>query len=363
METAMDWVQRLSEDNNPSEKEVTDWLAWYESDAGNAQAFDRLHCFWEQLGEGGHGDDFHARLAAIEREDVQSADVAESPLAGSAAPPHRWFPGRRTGLFGLVAAAAASVIGGGLVLSLYHASPPTPNIAATGAEESSAQPPVRHTQLPDGSSVDLAARTSLAVQYTPLQRTLVLANGEAYFSVAPSRSRPFVVKTSAVRVRAVGTKFDVRQEPDRVVVTVVQGVVEVSPAADEPQSAGRRGSAQPIRLSAGNEVTWFVGRDERIVSATTPERALAWRDGRLDYVNDSLDTVIADVNRYSNTRVVIRDVGVGQMTYTGTIFIHSIDEWLQAMPSEFPIAVVREKSEIVIEPRATPGSAAAKKRE
>ena len=352
MDEAMEWVQRLSDDSNPSEKDITDWLLWYESAPGNQQAFDELQRFWTQLGEFGERSEFAARpdtegegtyTGAIRVRAAWTRDVDERNS--------RWKRACRPLLFGSLAAVALVVV---FLGSLYfrHGPELTRKLTPGRPAAESADLPVRHTRLPDGSSVDLAARASLAVEYTVAQRALELTSGEAFFSVAPNRSRPFVVKTSTVRVLAVGTKFNVRKESDRVIVTVVEGVVAVSAAPAESLSAADERATPPITLNAGNEVTWFTGTGKRVVRAMAPDRALAWREGRLDYVNETLATVVADLNRYSNTRVIIRDPRLEQMTYTGTVFIQSLDEWLQAMPSEFPIKVVRENAQVALEPLA-----------
>jgi transmembrane sensor len=342
MEVAMAWIQRLSEEDS-SERDAADWLTWYESDDANRQAFDEMQALWIDAGKLGEGADGPARIASIEQIDVPPTHAFEKVAVRKA-----YF---RTSVGSVTARATAAAVALLVLVStvplydLYRRETAQPSKAATAVIAS--EPAVRHTQLPDGSSIDLAAKTSLAVQYTDAQRTLILTSGEAFFSVAPNRSRPFVVNSAGVRIRAVGTQFNVREERDRVIVTVMEGVVDVSSAGSD-SDVNKNGSAGALRLNAGNEVTWFVTSGERIVRATTPERALAWRDGRLDYVNETLATVISDVNRYSTTRLVLRDPKIAQMTYTGTVFIRSINEWLRAMPSEFPIRVVHESSEIVI---------------
>lgn len=342
MEIAMAWIQRLSEENS-SESDTADWLTWYESDDANRQAFDEMQALWIDAGKLGEGANGPARIASIEQIDASSTHTVEKVEVRKTYLPAS--VGRVTAR--TTAAAVAMLVLASTVplYDLHRRQIAQPSNAATGVIAS--EPAVRHTRLPDGSSIDLAARTSLAVQYTDAQRTLVLTSGEAFFSVAPNRSRPFVVNSAGVRIRAVGTQFNVREERDRVIVTVMEGVVDVSSAASD-SDVNKNGSAGPLRLNAGNEVTWFVTSGERIVRATTPERALAWRDGRLDYVNETLATVISDLNRYSTTRLVLRDPKIAQMTYTGTVFIRSIDEWLRAMPSEFPIRVVHDSSDIVI---------------
>ena len=304
----MEWILRLSDDES-SEADIAAWLKWYEGDEGNRQIFDELQRFWIETGS------LNLR--------VRDNGPAFRPVSRK------------------VAALAACLLT--VCLALFPNNTVHVEIQALGLNPPPRAAGVRHAQLPDGSSVDLAAHASLAVSYTAAQRTLVLSSGEAFFSVAPNHERPFVVKTAAVRILAVGTKFNVREEDDRVVVTVVEGIVDVS-----AEGGLASGESAPLRINAGNEVTWFLTRGDRIVHAAVPANVLTWREGRLDYVNESLATVIADVSRYSDRNLVARGTGISQLRYTGTVMLDSIEEWLRAIPSEFPIDVVQEKGEATI---------------
>ena len=54
-----------------------------------------------------------------------------------------------------------------------------------------------------------------------------LVEGQALFRVAKDHARPFVVQTAGIRVRAVGTQFDVYRKASGTQVTVVEGRVAV----------------------------------------------------------------------------------------------------------------------------------------
>jgi len=321
MDAAMQWLLRLRDDN-ATDKVVAEWLTWYESDERNTQAFDSMQEFWRQTGQLASGPDATARIARL-------SSIDPRPVHALPQAPGYW---RAVGI-----AASLLLLLGTAFFSVQRLRAPT--VSPPGA----AVAQVRHTQLPDNSSVDLAANSSVAVEYTPAQRTLDLQKGEAFFSVAPNHERPFIVKATGLRVRAVGTKFNVREADDRVIVTVAEGTVDVYAAdSNEQRSDGSAATAAAgsLRLTAGNEVTWVVGTDKRVVRATDPERALAWRYGRLEYIDEPLSAVVADVNRYYSRQLIISDPAVARMTYTGTVLIGSIDEWLRAMPGEFPIKVI-----------------------
>jgi transmembrane sensor len=335
MLAAMDWIQRLK-DESATEKEVADWLVWYESDERHRLAFDELQSFWIATGP-------------LSR-NAPAADMgSDRPAHGRVARFKGVFSRRSGRVAGRWAAAAALLVAvflPAIILVGHRDSNP---------EELSENPEhhagVRHSVLPDGSAIDLAARSSVGVKYTATERLLTLDHGEAFFSVAPNHARPFIVNTPTVRVRAVGTKFDVREEVDKVVVNVVEGIVDVS--VIDPAGAGTPAPASPglrsnLRVNAGNEVTYDTRSGKSTLRTTDPDRTSTWREGRLDYINSPLQRIVSDLNRYSYANISVPDPKVGQLTYTGTVLLRSIDEWLQAMPQEFPIQVVRKDGEVLI---------------
>jgi transmembrane sensor len=336
MLAALDWIQRLKEES-ATEKEVADWLAWYESDERHRQAFDELQRFWIATG--------------------QLSKDSPALAAGCDRPAHGYVLRFRS-LFGRSNARAAgrwAAVAVLLVLLLVPAvmvvsdRDPKPMEQVTGSSDRHAG--VRHSVLPDGSAIDLAARSTVGVKYTATERLLTLDHGEAFFSVAPNHARPFIVNTPSVRVRAVGTKFDVREEEDRVIVSVVEGIVDVSvvdPAGAAPRSPADPSQRSNLRVNAGNEVTYDTRSGESTLRTTEPDRTSTWREGRLDYIDAPLRRVVSDLNRYSYANINVPDPEVGRLTYTGTVLLRSIDEWLQAMPKEFPIEVVRKDGEVLI---------------
>jgi transmembrane sensor len=335
MLAAMDWIQRLK-DESATEKEVADWLVWYESDERHRLAFDELQCFWIATGP-------------LPR-NAPAADVGcDRPAHGRAARFKGVFSRRSGRVAGRLPAAAALLVAVFLpaIIMVEHRD--------SNLEELSENPEhhagVRHSVLSDGSAIDLAARSSVGVKYTATERLLTLDHGEAFFSVAPNHARPFIVNTPTVRVRAVGTKFDVLEEDDKVVVNVVEGIVDVSvidPAGAAPPAPTSPSLRSNLRVNAGNEVTYDTRSGKSTLRTTEPDRTSTWREGRLDYINAPLQRIVSDLNRYSYANISVPDPQVGQLMYTGTVLLRSIDEWLQAMPQEFPIQVVRKDGQVLI---------------
>lgn len=195
----------------------------------------------------------------------------------------RWFLAAGA----LTSAAAAAGIAGVVLMS-------------SGREFSTAVGEVRRLPLADGSiaTVNTASRIDVAIQ--PERRHITLEEGEAWFQVAHDARRPFVVDVGNVRVRAVGTAFSVRRNPEGVDVLVTEGVVETWTVGHE---------ADRVRIAGGQRT--FVAEDTRDIVAVNAqdeiERALAWRNGGLAFNGEPLSYAVAELNRYNHRKLMVED--------------------------------------------------------
>lgn len=331
--TAWDWLLRLR-DESISQSELAAWLNWYETDARNKNAYEEVRALWQQAGRLVEGaDPLPAELWLDESAPARTARLPSwDGLASWASHRSVW------------AAATLSAVLLAVLIVLTTPSPSRPPTVAIAPNL------VRPTYLPDGSRVDLAAKSSVTLQFTDKQRLLTMQQGAAYFTVAHNRERPFVVKAGKLYVRAVGTAFNIRNAGERVVVTVTEGSVAVYP--EPPQKSGQApGSrlqsadeppAGAIRVGAGREVTWAATAPGPTIAAVDPSHALAWRQGRLDYLNEPLASAIADINRYSQRQILIRDAEVGQIIFSGTVLTDATDDWIKALPGLFPVQVLSD---------------------
>lgn len=202
--------------------------------------------------------------------------------------------------------------------------------------------------LSDGSELTLGANSRVSVEFTRSQRKIVMERGEVFFEVSKDAKRPFVVAAGNGLVRAVGTAFNINRRDQSVTVSVVEGVVEVSRQAAE--SASDPAVNHPVRLEYAQQLVydrigavWQEQRDEKIL-----ERATGWREGRLAYVNERLDAVLQDINRYSARKLVLGDSALAGLSYTGTVFSGNIDDWVRGLQLTFHIRVVETDRQILL---------------
>jgi transmembrane sensor len=309
-QAASNWLITLGESDVP-ETTVLEWIEWCESDPRNLHVFEQMQSLWRATGE--HPPDAQ-QLAGLRRPEV---------------------PRIPTGFARLAIAASIAMLCVVVWVAFRNGTEHTARI-------DSVQTPVatnRQAVLPDGSHVDMGARSILDVDFTGTQRSLKLRNGQAFFRVKHDATHPFVVDAGDIRVIAVGTAFDLRRSGAEVSVTVQEGTVEVQ----------KEGSAMaPVRASAGYQLAFNTATGEMRRSIVDPEMALAWRDGRLEFAGDTLDAVIESVNRYAPRPIVIADPALGKLTFTGTVFVDSIDASLDAMQQVFPLQVRRSAHEIIL---------------
>ena len=199
------------------------------------------------------------------------------------------------------------------------------------AEFTTASGERRHIALPDGSVVDLDARSHLVVHYQAGRRAVALSRGEAMFSVEHDSSRPFVVDVGTGQVTVTGTRFDVRREAHETQVAVAAGTVKVQ-GRDAPAD-------QFVSLSAGLG-SRIDGRGRvSPAQAVNIEDFTAWRSGKLVFRDASLYEVAAQVSRYSAQPLRVNDPAIGALRLSSVFKADDTAALLRALPNILPVAI------------------------
>lgn len=221
----------------------------------------------------------------------------------------------------------------------------------------------RDVTLADGSIVTLNTNTLIDTELRRHSREIYLRKGEAHFQVAHDRNRPFLVHAGDAVVRAIGTRFEVRVLGDqRVDVVVDEGRVEVRaepidmPAAQPTPVATMQHSRAVQRvetLAAGQQLSAHSGT--YTVTPVTPEElstALAWREGAIVFDGQPLSQAIAEIERYTDARIVISDLQTAELRVGGRYRTGDIQEFFDALQTALPVSIRRTSAGVVfIDPR------------
>lgn len=241
----------------------------------------------------------------IARRRRESANLAATP------PLPRPSLSRRVALATLAAVAAGTAIVAGPALVLQVEA----DFVTRTAEQ-------RQIELPDGSHVALAPASAIAISYAAGERRVRLLSGEAFFQVQPDARRPFRVIARTVETTVLGTRFDVRLEPDDVTVAVEEGSVRVAAEGEPPQSGERLGSGQSIRMAPDGTVSR---------TSEAPELVGAWRHGQLYLQEQRLADAVAQLRRSFHGTIVIVGDGLAERRVTGAYNLTDPEQALRGM--------------------------------
>lgn len=263
----------------------------------------------------------HAQAwAQVQRTDSRLQTLAR-PAAGQALRV-RPSTARRRALLGI----AGLLAGGGLAAYAVRETAPWQRVLA---DHRSAHGERREIVLPDGTRIMLGSASAIDVHYSAGERQVRLLDGEIFITTATDASaRPFIVHTAQGTVRALGTRFSVRQTGDWIQVGVAQGAVEISPA--------RGGMAARQRLDAGQQTRF----GQASVDAITPlnANATAWAQGVLVAERMRLEDFLAELGRY-RSGVLRCDPAVRDLIVSGVYPLDDTDHALRILAQALPLQI------------------------
>lgn len=311
-EQAAYWYLKLREPH-VSAAEIQAALAW-QDDPENRAALERVENFWR-------------------------AWPNEVAFPASAEPPKRVRPRR----LWRAAAAIIVVVSMGVWAMISLQAPPGTPLAR---EYASSVGQIRTVWLEDGTEVVLGGATSIRASFATDIRRIVMSDGEALFLVAKDAERPFIVDVPNGSAHALGTTFNVHRGPDETTVTVLEGRVQVSPPDWRPGASAT--------LNAGTQVAVSTDGAVGLIKQVNPQEVASWHSGRMVFVDRTLRSVVADLNRYSNEPVTLAASDAADMRVSGNIKLDQIEAWLQALGPAFGIELVRNEHGMVLVSRTAP---------
>ena len=172
--------------------------------------------------------------------------------------------------------------------------------------------------LPDGTKVWLNAASSITypVQFAKDMRN-VSVTGEVYFEVAhltgPDHTTriPFGVQSGDLKIKVLGTHFDVRNYPDEndIKTTLLEGQVSIRYGQDMDERKMHPGQQATLNRTNPNSLTF---------KEIDANRAIAWKDGLFDFKDEPLDDILKEVSRWYNVTATA-DPSKGKLRFSGVV--------------------------------------------
>ncbi|WP_112312031.1 FecR family protein [Pseudogemmobacter bohemicus] len=181
--------------------------------------------------------------------------------------------------------------------------------------------------LSDGSRLVLDGGSALDFADLADGRQVTLLGGAAFFDVAKD-GRPFTVRLGRTTVRALGTRFAVRDCGGCIEVTLEEGRVEV--ATD---------GGVALALEPGQQLRQVADGPERIRAVDLPA-ALAWREGRYTFYDAPLRDVAGVLERHGAGAIFIRNPALAGRTISGSIDLGDAPAELEALAEAMGFRII-----------------------
>jgi transmembrane sensor len=277
--------------------------AWLERPA-HRRAYSRIAQMWSASGALADDPDIRRVTAS-----------ALQPRAATRGALRRWWAPA------LGAAAFAAAV---LVWRPQWGAPEVPSAFAQSYRTQSR--PSERIGLPDGSVLRLNVQSQVTVNYGQDERTLVLEAGEAVFEVQRDSERPFVVRAGNMLVRALGTRFSVRKDPNRIGVALLEGKVDVRSDDTDKQLLAALSPGQYFEMTTLGEPT---------LRTINPSTVVAWTEGKLIFEAVPVATAVAEFNRYAPGQIP-PDLARADMPITGVFDIDDPASFVAALEAMLP---------------------------
>jgi ferric-dicitrate binding protein FerR (iron transport regulator) len=219
--------------------------------------------------------------------------------------------------------------------------------------------------LADGTSIWLNSGSTLEYPQTFKKKIReVKLTGEGYFDVAKNPDKPFVVKTSDLNIKVLGTIFNVKSYPEEgtIETTLLEGSVAISKLEDNLRTKN-------VVLLKPNERATFIKKEGKIIQsevisripgdikpkvASKPrkeqmflskindsERYTSWKDERLTFRNENFEQLCIMLERWYNVKINIHSEELKTYHYTGTLqnenIVDAIETFKLTVPFRYEI--------------------------
>jgi len=214
-------------------------------------------------------------------------------------------------------------------------------------------------ELPDGTQVWLNADSKLTYGQNFLGNTReVTLTGEAYFDVAHATSAetgqriPFIIHTSSIDIKVLGTAFNVRSYPGEKTTetALIRGSVEVTLHNNPDKKivlkpdeklivkndnativSTKIVQADSIAAHTENEPMMTLSKIRPYKEDTTVHYETMWVKNKLAFENESFDRMMPELERWYNVTIILKNESLNGLHFTGVFENKSLADVIEAL--------------------------------
>jgi len=208
--------------------------------------------------------------------------------------------------------------------------------------------------LPDGSKVWLNAGSKITYDKTfgEMIRNVKLT-GEAYFDVVHNAEKPFVIHTTTMDIKVLGTEFNVKSYPDESTTeaSLIRGSIEVTLNDKRAEKILMKPNEKLVVKNNATEAATTIKPAKNIQKEAAPIVSLikvkyssvdsaivetSWVNNRLIFEDESFEEIATKMSRWYNVDFEFGNDEIQRLRFTGNIKNESVEDALKAMQISVP---------------------------
>jgi ferric-dicitrate binding protein FerR (iron transport regulator) len=330
-------------------------------------AIQNLEDFWKNHPKNEYGTEEDAYLLHLHRMNEMNIPFGDMPVEMPAASPAH---SRRKWYWAAAAVVALTAALFGILKPFISNSGEEP--ANQANEISTRQGSKTKVQLPDGSVVWLNAGSKLTYNKDFGQHLReVTLSGEGFFDVVKNKEKPFIIHTSSINIKVLGTAFNVKAYPEdkQTETSLIHGSIEVtikdrpkdkiilSPSEKlvvknvpvvQPSKTVTNGAAV-TEVKQVPEVSSLVSINKlRYSPADSTVAETEWVNNRLVFRDEAFSDVAIRMQRWYDVRIEIRDEQLAGERLSGSFENETILQALDALKFFLPFKYDQNGNKIII---------------
>ncbi len=224
--------------------------------------------------------------------------------------------------------------------------------------------------LPDGTRVSLNAGSKLSYSNSyGFSGREVHLEGEGYFDVQTNPQLPFTVDAFGLKIKALGTKFNVKAYPEEqsLTTTLIEGIVKIEGddvnltmaprqkityiKTDTDKLIPLHESVSPtgVKQSVKDELQTAEEPRIRLSSNVNTYEHIAWKDGRLIFKAEKLSSLAVSLERKFDVAIKINSEELLNYKFTGTFHQETLEQILNIINLSAPMKYQIEKGVVTIQ--------------
>ncbi len=202
--------------------------------------------------------------------------------------------------------------------------------------------------LSDGTLVHLNAGTTMKypVKFLKNKERKVFINGEAYFEVTEDKNHPFIVNTSEMNIKVLGTKFNVSayNDDNSINTVLVKGAVGLYEEDEDYNTEAQ------VVLSPNQKAFWSKTDKLLEIGKVDVTEYIAWTEGKLLFKIRPFSEIIKVLERHYDVSITNNYNYLNSAKFFATFDTETIDQVLIAFQNSETFTFQRNGNNIIINP-------------